>query len=946
MSNLNKRQQYNRQRELDAREKGVARAKKRREKQAKRGDLSGTKAGMMTSEAARDAVVEVIVGYIDDVKTRKPRTPPKWFKHLDYNPVEKTAELALRCCLDAVGANWTRSNLLMQLAKALNSNILNEVLKTSREGEQVLRDIANRVASKPGAPRTRREYALWLAGRRKKKMVKNRDGDTVEVFDTDHYHWEEWDRATSVKVGGKLLQAVFQATDLFENEYIKDEIEDDNPQLKIKLTAAAKEQLSKLQDFLDQQTPQFGPMFNTPYPWDKDSMGPYDNQSLAKQVPPVKHMGEAQEKAVREAMKDGSMDDCLEALNTLQDVPYAVNYYIVDAVQWVMDNGLGEKVNSFPSLEQAPELPDIPKAKFKKWSAQKQADYGREQLNILKSNREVDANLLGIKRNLDEAANIKKAVADGVDSFYLPHQWDYRGRVYHTSEFGHHNTDYLRAMFEFANKSEITNDNVAYLTLQLANTYGNGVDKETLEFRQQWAIDNEAQILACGADFKDPDAFAFWSNADDPFQFLAACRVWFEANEHGDGYMTGLPIALDATQSGIQVYAAMGRSQKDGEKCNLTDNKKPGDLYTAVMVRAKRIIEDDISEHEHLDHEPVNEDDEDEMKNRQKLKHARQWAANDWEYLTRKTVKRNTMTWAYSSRRYGFADQLRTDMMEPLSRKVRKNQLKEHPFGADSGYGASWYMAGVNEAAIRLEIESAADGMKFFQDVVQLCNDAHIHLTYTTPLRFPLHQFYRDLAKEWVSEKEQKCEDCGAKYKSKDLEIEIDGLDTGEEHKWLCHACGTQNKAAGKKAIVTERIDMPSWDRRAKKSAIVKASLRVYSDDVLERKSKRAVAPNIIHSLDATILMKTVMLMREAGVLDLMTVHDSFSTTIGNVATMSAAIRQAFFWLFDNHCPYTELLEQTLARLEQEPDADDIPTIPEKLDLDLSEVLRSQYAFS
>ena len=92
--------------------------------------------------------------------------------------------------------------------------------------------------------------------------------------------------------------------------------------------------------------------------------------------------------------------------------------------------------------------------------------------------------------------------------------------------------------------------------------------------------------------------------------------------------------------------------------------------------------------------------------------------------------------------------------------------------------------------------------------------------------------------------------------------------------------------------------------------------------------------------------MKTVMLMREAGVLDLMTVHDSFSTTIGNVATMSAAIRQAFFWLFDNHCPYTELLEQTLARLEQEPDADDIPTIPEKLDLDLSEVLRSQYAFS
>lgn len=939
MSNLSKREQYNRAREQLAREKGVARAVKRREEQAKRGDLSGTKAGMMTSEAARDAVVEALVKYIDDIKTRNPRTKPKWFKHLDYNPVETTAELTLRCCLDAVGANWTRNNLIMQLAKALNSNILNEVLKSSREGEQVLRDIANRVASKPGAPRTRREHALWLAGRRKQKLVKDREGNVVSVFDIDHYHWEEWDRPTSVKVGGKMLQAVFEATDLFENEYIKDDI-NENEQVKIRLTEKAQTQLTSLNNFLDKQTPQFGPMFNTPYPWGVDSFGPYDNVSIANQVPPVKHMGEAQEKAVMEAMKDGSLDDALEALNTLQEVPYAVNGYVVDAVKWVMENNLGEKVNSFPSLEKTPEIPNIPRAKFSKWSVQDRMDYGREQLNVQKSNREVDANLLGIKRNLDEAENIQQAANEGVVGFYLPHQWDYRGRVYHTSEFGHHNTDYLRAMFEFANKSEITNDNVAFLTLQLANTYGNGVDKETLEFRQQWTIENEDKILACGANFADPDAFEWWSSADDPFQFLAACRVWHEASEHGEGYMTGLPISLDATQSGIQVYGAMCRSQEDGEKVNLTDNKKPGDLYTAVMVEANRLINLDIIDLEYLDHEPVDENDEDEMKERLKLKHARQWLAHG---LTRKTVKRNAMTWAYSSRRYGFADQLRTDLMEPLSKKVRKKQLKEHPFGADSGYGASWYMAGVNETAIRLTVTSAADGMDFFQDIVQLCNDAHIHLTYTTPLGFPVHQFYRDLEKAWVVVKDQKCENCGTKYEKNDLVIE-DGEEDNEK-TWVCQSCKAQNKAVGKIQIVTERIDMPSWDRKAKKTKTLQASLRVYSDDVANSKSKRAVAPNIIHSLDATILMKTVMLMREAGVRDIMTVHDSFSTTIGNVASMSVSVRQAFYWLFDNHCPYTELLEQTLARLEQAPDTQDIQ-VPDKLDLDLSEVLKSDYAFS
>jgi len=785
MLELTKRQLLNNAREAAARKKGVERAKKRREDQASRGDLSGTKAGMMTSEAARDAVVEALVGYIEDVKTRKPKTKPLWFKHIDYNPVEKTAELALRCCLDAVGANSTRNNLIMQLGAALNSNILNEVLKSSREGEQLLKDISNRVASKPGAPRTRREQALWIASKKKQKLVKDRDGVVQTVFDLDHYYWEKWDNSTTVKVGGLMLKAVFEATDLFERQEIKDAIEDEHEQVKIKLTEEASKQLSSLNNFLDQQTPQFGPMFNQPHPWGADSLGPYDNVSLANQVPPVKHMSEGQDKAVMDAMKNGSMNDALEALNTLQEVPYTVNAHIVEAITWVMDNKLGDTVNSFPSLEKAPEKKKIPAAEFRKMSKNQQVDYGRERLAIQKSNREVDANLLGIKRNLDEARGIQEGAAEGVNGFYLPHQWDYRGRVYHTSEFGHHNTDYLRAIFEFANKSAVTSQNVAFLCLQIANTFGNGLDKTRLSRRHAWVRLMNERLMVVGSEKgfadtttqwqkRDPltgyklvdektkkpimeTAFEFWTSADDPFQFLAACHAFCGAMTHGEGYMTGLPISLDATQSGIQVYAAMGRNEVDGERVNLTNNKKPGDLYTAVMAESNRLIKDDIKDLEYLDNEPSNDDDEDERKLRLKLLHARQWQKFG---LKRKTVKRNTMTWAYSSRRYGFADQLRTEIMEKESKKLRKGTIKKHPFGDDSGYGASWYLAGVNEAAIKKVVKSAADGMKFFQDVVQLCNDAHIHLEYVTPLGFPVHQSYRDMKKEWEVKKLQQCESC------------------------------------------------------------------------------------------------------------------------------------------------------------------------------------------
>lgn len=898
------RNDFNREREDQSRKRGVARAKKRREAQEKRGDMSSTTAGMMTSERCREAVADVISLYLEQELPKKKKA--FWYEHVNYHPVEKTAELALRCCLDAVGANWTRNNLILQLANALNSSILNEVLKRTQAGRRILTDIANRVQSKPGATYTKRDRALWIAGQKKKKTVLDADGNQFAVDDEKSYYWREWDKKTATRVGGIMLKAVFESTDLFENDHIKDEIEDKQKHIKLKLTPAAQAQMSKLQDFLDQQTPQFGPMFNKPYPWGPDSMGPYDSVSLARQVPPVKHMGEAQEKAVWEAIRNGSMDDCLEALNTLQDVPYTVNETVVEAVRWVMNNGLAAKVGSFPNLQKATELPDIPKKEFDKWAVDARMDYGREQLAILKGNREVDANLLGIKRNLDEAKNVQTAKDEGVEGFYLPHQWDYRGRVYHTSEFGHHNTDYLRAMFMFANKDEITNDNAPYLTLQLANTYGNGVDKLTLEERQQWAVDNEDIILAIGKDFKDPVAFAFWSVADEPFQFLAACTEWYRATEN-PGYKTGLPIALDATQSGIQVYAAMARSQPDGEKVNLTQNTEPGDLYTEVMVVANDIIAQDIAELDWLDDEPEDEDDEDRAKERRKLKHARQVQAHG---LDRKTVKRNAMTWAYSSRRYGFAEQLRSDMMEPLSKQVRRGELAEHPFGADRGYGAAWYLAGVNETAIRRVIRSAGDGMDFFQWVVGLCNDADMHLTYTTPLGFPVHQCYQELYREKVMNKK-----------------------TGKE-EWQ---------------VVSERIEMPGWDRDYNRSTTLKTSFRNYTDDVDTRQSRQAVAPNMVHSLDATVLMKTVLLMREHGALDLMTVHDSFSTTIGNVGVMSASVRQAFYDTFADYCPYTDLLNQTLARLSER--GIDLPEnphdeIPEPGTLDLSEVLKSDYAFS
>ena len=91
--------------------------------------------------------------------------------------------------------------------------------------------------------------------------------------------------------------------------------------------------------------------------------------------------------------------------------------------------------------------------------------------------------------------------------------------------------------------------------------------------------------------------------------------------------------------------------------------------------------------------------------------------------------------------------------------------------------------------------------------------------------------------------------------------------------------------------------------------------------------------------------MMTVLHCRNHGVNDLLVVHDSFSTSIGHVAELGRCVREAFVDLYDGYCLYTDVLNQTIARLD-DPAAADLPPIPKKGSLDLNQVINSQYAFS
>ena len=73
-----------------------------------------------------------------------------------------------------------------------------QVLSSSREGRRIVREIVNRVKSKPGSPRNKREQAIYLAGRRKTRWTKDAEGNPFTIIeDVNAYVWGEWDAATT-----------------------------------------------------------------------------------------------------------------------------------------------------------------------------------------------------------------------------------------------------------------------------------------------------------------------------------------------------------------------------------------------------------------------------------------------------------------------------------------------------------------------------------------------------------------------------------------------------------------------------------------------------------------------------------------------------------------------------------------------------------------------------
>lgn len=113
------------------------------------------------------------------------------------------------------------------------------------------------------------------------------------------------------------------------------------------------------------------------------------------------------------------------------------------------------------------------------------------------------------------------------------------------------------------------------------------------------------------------------------------------------------------------------------------------------------------------------------------------------------------------------------------------------------------------------------------------------------------------------------------------------------------------------------------------------------NEDVDRHKQATGVAPNFIHSLDATHLMMSINEASKEGCVNFSTVHDSFGTSLGEAARLRRIIRQQMVKLYTEHDPLADFLRHAEELLGEPLNIE----LPKKGSLDINCILDSKFVF-
>ena len=584
--------------------------------------------------------------------------------------------------------------------------------------------------------------------------------------------WQSWGKSNRVKLGGWLLSCVCEVSGWFKKIPVRGK---GNYIVPTELFMTVKDQVMYNAELF---CPLAWPMLIEPNDWTTEKPGGYLLNEIMKGHDMVRKSESSHIQGERP----------IAFLNKIQKVAYTLNPFIVKVSKALEKSGT--TVGKFKPIYEHPH-PIKPVDIAENKEARKK--YRREET----------------QRNDLQAQEFRKSCRtrmtmetverfENKEKFYIPWSFDYRGRIYPIPAFlTPQDTDWGKSLLNFHEESFMDDEAERWIRFQVATTYG--LDKETLDDRLAWTYENEWLVERITTDpiGNLPD----WEGAEEPWQFLAACEEMYHCVIKRDRISTGLPIAIDATCSGLQILAGLAKDKSTAQLVNVLPSDKPQDAYKVIAETSKPNIPDNVVPH--------------------------------WD---RKCTKRTVMTIPYNAKPFS-------------NRSYIKEALKEK--GID-----------IDKDSLTIIVQAVRESM---------------HTIVPGPMA----------VMKWIEDKVREA----LKRGEKELEWETPS--------------GFVVKQSLYKAEM-ERITL---------QVLGQCNMRVPvgdSEDVDVARHKAATAPNLIHSLDASLLCLSALDFNHPIAL----IHDSVLCRATDMSELSRIVREKYMHLFAEHDYLTDFANQIGAETE------------------------------
>lgn len=512
----------------------------------------------------------------------------------------------------------------------------------------------------------------------------------------------KWGREERVRVGSLLIEIMQQATGMYEigRQYEGQH----NTPLRIIPTAETLHWLDQSHARCELLSPTFMPMVTQPRPWSNPFNGGYRHPKMRK--PLVKGAN----RNLLEELKHFDMPLVYRALNAMQDTAWSVNPTIFRILREVWDGG--GNLGGLPAREELP----LPAKNF----TDEDATNNTEAFKAWKSRatETYEENIARASQCIQTQCKLWVAEKmSAFERFHFVHALDFRGRAYAVASFlNPQSDDSAKAMLQFADGKPLGEHGAFWLAVHGANTFG--VDKVSFEERTAWVEQHTAQIIE-SAD-NPLDGARWWTQASNPWQFLAFCIEWRNLNlalnmgSSPELFLSRLPVGMDGACNGLQNFSAMLRDEIGGAATNLIPCDRPADVYAQVAVESQRIIDGLAAEGNQV---------------------AQRWAGK----INRKLTKRNTMTVPYAVTEYGMRDQLVNEF------KKLRHEGECDPVIKNATLEDAILIAHVNHEAIGKVVVAARAAMDWLKEVARVVASDGLPVQWVTPSGFLVVQDYREM---------------------------------------------------------------------------------------------------------------------------------------------------------------------------------------------------------